>query len=726
MSHRLNIYSIILFGSVLVAGVQTASAKRPHHRRTKIHPDTTLTQLDALVVTAKSSDRTRRSAFNATSVSTKSLKATSRSLSDALGKAPGMKLRATGGEGSDLAVSMDGFNGKHVKIFIDGVPQEGDNGTMALNNLPANFADRIEVYRGVVPVRFGADAIGGAINIVTPKNRKRLFTNASYTIGSFNTHKGNVAVGQNFESGFKYELNLHGNWSDNNYKIQTPVEDFNTGAINKRNKETVTRFNDAFGAFSVSAKAGVTDKKFADRLLFGIKYSNIYKEIQTGVRQEIVYGEKHRRAASFSPSIEYSKRDLFIDGLQGDLNLRYRRNSVINVDTATRKYNWRGETAPLNSAGEQSLLHSQAVNDNYTATATLTYRWRDAHTVTVNNLFNAFRRINHNLLTTPASTDEFAKTTSKDILGLSYLYSPDSRLNLTAFAKGYMQSVSGPAATSSAMDSYELRSHSVSALGYGAAATYTFPFDLQVKGSYEKALRLPTVEEIFGNEDLEMGDMTLRPESSHNFNVNLGYNTSFGDNSISTDLGLIYRDTRDYIQRNILSLSGGKSAATYINYGRVLTDGFSLSARYNRHRLLTVGGNLTRMNVRDNMKTAQGSSVPNIAYRERIPNIPWLFADFDASVYWHGLGSRDNTLTLSYDGNYTHSFCYYASNIGANSADYMVPDQLSHNITLSYAMMRGRYNISLEARNITDAKLYDNFSLQKPGRAFFATFRLSL
>ena len=115
---------------------------------------------------------------------------------------PGYEDKESGGVGSDMAVTMDGFSGKHIKVFIDGVPQEGVGSSFGLNNIPVNFAERIEVYRGVVPVGFGSDAIGGIINIVTPKRRRQWFVDASYSYGSFNTHKSYINVGQTFAERF--------------------------------------------------------------------------------------------------------------------------------------------------------------------------------------------------------------------------------------------------------------------------------------------------------------------------------------------------------------------------------------------------------------------------------------------------------------------------------------------------------------------------------------------
>ena len=699
----------------------TIKAKDRTKLNVKLKP---ATQLAEVIVVGNTLSKVKNSAFNATAVDTKELVNTTKTLSEALSKAPGMKIRESGGVGSDMAVTMDGFSGKHVKVFIDGVPQEGVGSSFGINNIPVNFADRIEVYRGVVPVGFGSDAIGGVINIVTPKRQRRWFLDASYSYGSFNTHKAYVNFGQTLGNGFKYEINAFQNYSDNDYWVDAPVENFATGGINRNKLEHVRRFNDTYHNEAVIAKIGFVNKPWADRLMGSFTYSHMYKQIQTGVRQEIVYGQKHRHGHSLIGAVEYGKRNLLTKGLDVAFNANYNRNVTINVDTASVKYNWRGETDPLNSPGEQSYQNSRANNNNWTATLTTDYRLNDNHLFTVNDVFNTFNRSNDNLLASIVSSDEIGKITTKNIVGLSYRYTPNNKLNFIAFGKQYHQYVSGPAATTSAQDTYVKSSRSVDAFGYGAAGTWFMPLGFQMKASYEKAYRLPTIEEMFGDEDLEVGDMSLKPESSHNVNLNLSYNATFGNNIIYVEAGFIYRDTRDYIQRNILALSGGKSAATYVNYGKVDTKGFSVSARYNFSKWVSLGGNFTQMNVRDNMKTAMGSTMANVAYRERMPNQPYMFADSDINFYWHGLGEKSNVLTVAYDNQYTHKFCYYASNIGSNNNDYMVPDQFSHNLTISYGIKNGRYNFSFECRNFTNERLYDNFSLQKAGRAFYGKVRI--
>ena len=543
-----------------------------------ISPETQ--QLDEVTVVSTGVSRLKRSAFNAVAVDTKELQNTTKNLSDALAKAPGMKLRESGGVGSDMQLMLDGFSGKHVKVFIDGVPQEGVGSSFGLNNIPVNFADRIEVYKGVVPVGFGTDAIGGVINIVTNKKRRRWFLDASYSYGSFNTHKSNVNFGQTFKNGFTYEINAFQNYSDNDYHIEAPVEDFETGRIDRDKKVRVKRFNDTYHNEAVVGKVGVVDKKWADRLMLGFTYSNMYQDIQTGVRQDIVYGQKHRKGHSLMPSLEYYKRNLLAKGLDVALTVNYNKNLTTNVDTASYKYNWYGDRKLLNSPGEQSYQHSRADNNNWNGTFTANYRLGKMHMLTFNHVLNTFSRSNTSLLAKEEQADAIAKETRKNISGVSYRLMPSETWNLSVFGKYYNQFVAGPVATDANQNDYVRTTRSVSSIGYGAAGTYFILPGLQAKLSYEKAYRLPTIEEMFGNEDLEMGDIGIRPENSDNVNLNLSYNRTFGRHSVYVEGGLVYRNTKDYIQRNITDLSGGKSAATYINYGKVLTKGYNISARY--------------------------------------------------------------------------------------------------------------------------------------------------
>ena len=690
---------------------------------------TEATGIEEVVVSASGVGHMRRSAFTAVAVDTKALQNSTKNIADALTRVPGVKLRESGGVGSEMSLMVDGFSGKHVKVFIDGVPQEGVGGAFSLNNIPAGYAERIEVYRGVVPVGFGADALGGVVNIVTNKSRRKWYADASYSFGSFNTHRSMVNAGQTLENGFMWEINAFQNYSDNNYKVDVPVEDFATGRIDRDNIVRVERFHDTYHNESVAANVGVVGKSWADRLIFTMKYANMYKEIQSGVRQEIVYGDKLRRGYSLMPSLEYQKRNLFTEDLDLMVTANYNNNVTYNIDTAQYKYNWLGDTQRLNSPGEQSYQHTRSNNDNWNATATLTYRMGRAHTFTLNHVFNAFMRHNASLLAREEQGDAIDKQTMKNITGAQYRLMPSKRWNVTLFAKYYALDVAGPIATDSNQSNFVRTTRHEDALGYGAAATYFILPSLQTKLSYEKAYRLPTIEEMFGDEDLEQGDIAIRPENSDNINVNLSYSDSYGvddKHSLYLDAGFMWRDTRDYIQRNIVDISGGKSAATYINYGRVRTWGVTLSARYSFATWLSVGGNISYMDVRDNMKIAIGTtSMPNLGYGDRMPNIPYLFADSDITFTWNDCISEGDALSLTYDNQYLHNFYYYSSRIGTNKSDYMVPTQFSHNLSLSYSLKQGKYSISVECRNFTNEALYDNFSLQKAGRAFYAKFRVA-
>lgn len=705
----------------LVAGERTK-------QNVRITPQ--VTELEEVVVVSNGVSRLKRSAFNAVAIDTKALQNSTQNLSEALAQAPGMKLRESGGVGSDMQLMMDGFSGKHIKVFIDGVPQEGVGSSFGLNNIPVNYADRIEVYKGVVPVGFGTDAIGGVINIITKKNQDRWFLDASYSYGSFNTHKSYVNFGQTFKNGLTYEINAFQNYSDNNYYVDTPVKEFigESGSSTDESKiEHVKRFHDTYHNEAIVGKVGIANKKWADRLMLSFTYSNMYKEIQNGVLQQIVYGDKHRKGHSIMPAFEYRKRDLLTKGLDVVFTANYNKNIVNNVDTSSYEYNWRGEKRRKKSGvyGEQSYQHTRSDNNNWNGTLTANYRLGRSHMFTFNHVLNNFERNNKSLLNANAVANAIPKETRKNISGLSYRLMPSEKWNLSVFGKYYNQNIAGPMATSANQDDYVRVTNTISATGYGAAGSYFILKSLQAKLSYEKAYRLPTNDEMFGDEDLETGDLGIKPENSDNLNFNLNYNETFGKHSVYIEGGLIYRNTKDYIVRKLADLSGGRTGAGYVNHGRVETKGYNISAKYSFSKWLSVGGNFTQINVRDKVKNSSaGSTQDNISYGARIPNTPYQFANSDVTFFWHDLGKKGNLLTITYDNLYMHDFPLRAENLGDYSTKDIVPSQFSHNLSISYGMQKGRYNLSFECRNFTNEKLYDNFSLQKAGRAFYGKFRV--
>lgn len=685
-----------------------------------------VTELNEVVVSTSAVSRVNKSAFNAVAIDAKGLHNSTQNLSDALAKVPGLKLREAGGVGSDMILSLDGFSGKHVKLFIDGVPQEGVGSSFGLNNIPINFADRIEVYRGVVPVGFGTDALGGVINIVTNKNRKNWFLDASYSYGSFNTHKSYVNFGQTFKNGLTYEINAFQNYSDNSYYVDTPVEEFYEGggsAINTDKVEHVKRFHDNYHNEAVVGKVGLVDKKWADRLMIGLTYSRMYKEIQTGVVQKVVFGEKYRKGNSLMPSLEYRKRNLFVRNLDVAFTANYNRNFTNNVDTATYRFNWLGEKTSLKGRkGEQSYQDMKSDNDNWNATFTANYHIGTAHTFVLNHVLNTFHRENHNSVSVDES-NAIAKVTRKNITGFSYRLMPSEHWNLSVFGKYYNQYNAGPvSASTSGTSNYVRLTNNVSSVGYGAAGTYFILSGLQAKLSYEKAYRLPTNEELFGDEDLELGKIGLNPEKSDNLNFNLSYNRQLGKHGLYVETGLIYRNTSDYIYRSIETTSN-RSYGSYSNYGSVETKGYHISARYNYSCWVSIGGNFTQMDVRDNVEKTQ-TGQESLTYGARMPNLPYRFANSDISFFWRNLWKKGNTLTVTYDNMYVHGFPLYSEALGAVETKDIVPTQFSHNLGITYSLKNGRYNVSFECKNFTDEKLYDNFSLQKAGRAFYGKVRV--
>ena len=680
--------------------------------------DEEVTQLSEVVLTGQSPiKQVQKAAYNVVAIEAQQLRNLNSNAADMLARVSGVKMRETGGVGAETAINLNGFTGRHVRIFIDGVPMNEANASFRINNIPAELIERIEIYKGVVPVTFGADALGGAINVITRKNRYN-YGNLSYTFGSFNTHKSTLNLGQFLTDNISVELNAYQNYSDNSYKVFTEYLDLQTGSYSKE-KRWFKRFHDRYHNEAIIGRVNIFDEKWADKLSFALNYSQEDKQLQNANLMQKVFGGKYRKSHNYSSSVEYEKKNI-LNGLSFFLTGRYDFTTTQNVDEEARRYSWTGEYEPMVTRGESQLQNTIFEGKTGYITSHLDYQLNEKHSFQLTHTFSNYTRRNKNMLITNYTLDSdfMRRVNEKNISGFSYKFTPSERWNILAFGKYYNTAVTGPVIVTGygSRAVYEEETHHTQAWGYGGATTYQLLKTLQTKISYEKSFRLPTDNELFGDGDLEIGNYKLKPENSNNLNVNISYQPLFKAHSLLVEAGFAYRYIKDYIIRSIISAGANEGSAGSRNHGKVLNMGVDATLRYFYKDVFSVGANLSYMNLRNKEEFTE-TGRPSAIYNDRLPNMPYLFGNADATCNIGSLIAKRDKLSLNYNLFFTEEFFTSWQSEGTK---IKVPRQLSHDVSLTYYTPNKRLSLSVEAKNITDELLYDNYSLQKAGRAFYA------
>lgn len=678
------------------------------------------------VIGYSAAQQTNKLAYNVTAINAKKLHNYSVDVGQVINKISGVKVRESGGLGSQANISLNGFSGNQVKIFMDGLPMDNYGSSFQLNNIPINYVDQIEVYKGVVPVWLGGDALGGAINLIKSTSLHN-YLDVSYSYGSFNTHRATINAGFINKNGFTMELNAYKNYSDNNYWVEVDVvPDINSGVTVK---DRVRRFHDMYKNQMLSLNIGVSNKAWADQLLVGMNVGDDYADIQTGNRMAEVYGARFRKGNLLQPTFQFRKTDLFTKGLNASLRASFNLGEEKTVDTVYRRFNWYGGSVPKGNnswdpGGERSRELYVYKNNNGNAALNISYDINAKNRVLLNNTFVTANRKGNNQLQPDNDFYRQPKITQKNITGIGWANTLFDKLDNNLFLKYYYQHVK---AYSVYNDVYTSKMNNSNHLGYGLATSYRFSPNTQLKLSFEKTYRLPELNELFGDVINLEANPNLRPESSNNFNV--GINKYFiinSKNAINVNAGIIYRYAKDYI-RYVLSSVNFDGAVRQVaqNQRDVNNFGFDVEARYSYNQRLFIGGNITYQNLRNMTKYETSTTDVSIFYKDRLPNIPFLFGTADASYTWQNLLFNRSKLTIGYSLVYVHDYYLRWPSAGSSEKE-MIPKQLSHDVSLNYAIADGKYNIGIEGRNITDEILYDNYMLQKPSRNFSIKFRYTI
>ena len=117
------------------------------------------------------------------------------SITELLQRQRGIEVTRNGGPGTNASVFLRGSNGNQVIVLIDGVRiGSASSGAAAWNAIPLAAVDHIEIVYGPLSTLYGADAIGGVVQIFTKKGQGSLALEASVLAGTYGTRSGIAGI----------------------------------------------------------------------------------------------------------------------------------------------------------------------------------------------------------------------------------------------------------------------------------------------------------------------------------------------------------------------------------------------------------------------------------------------------------------------------------------------------------------------------------------------------
>lgn len=188
----IRIRCLIFFGVVVIGtGVPIAAAET-----FAVHPTAHL-QLDPVVITATRRAQTVDETLSSVTVIDREEieRLQPQSFADLLRSRAGIDIAQNGAFGQQTSVFMRGTNFNSVVLLVDGVRvSSATTGAPSWEFLPVDQIERIEIVRGPRSSLYGADAIGGIIQVFTRQGEGPARLRGHVGVGSFNTREGSLGI----------------------------------------------------------------------------------------------------------------------------------------------------------------------------------------------------------------------------------------------------------------------------------------------------------------------------------------------------------------------------------------------------------------------------------------------------------------------------------------------------------------------------------------------------
>ena len=120
-------------------------------------------------------------------------------IKDILGYVPGVITQPRMGDDARVSVRGSGlsraYGARGISLLLDGVPMNTSDGLVDFFEVDPSAYRYVEVFKGGNALRYGSNALGGAINLVTPTGRDAAAFDGRLDVGSFGYLKGQASTG---------------------------------------------------------------------------------------------------------------------------------------------------------------------------------------------------------------------------------------------------------------------------------------------------------------------------------------------------------------------------------------------------------------------------------------------------------------------------------------------------------------------------------------------------
>ncbi len=690
-------------------------------------------ELTGIVVTGKTETRVvEEQPVKAAVINTRAVSAQPATLNDLINRTAGVRIRQTGGLGSAPDVSVNGFQGRAIRYFKDGIPLDYLRDGYNISSVPVNMLDRLEVYKGVLPVALGADALGGAVNLVTRKALGNVL-NASYEIASFNTHR--VSLNGLWVSGsqkWRAGAELFYNHSDNDYKAVVKVTDPDTrNQVDAR----LRMFHNAFTSYYAEVYTAISDVGWADELRISLGGFSLQRQQQHPALMTDPYGAIKGRQGSVVPTIRY-KKTLFDQKAEVDQFLVYNTVNIGRTDTLRGRYDWYGNFTPNPAQFGESRQPALSAIDftNFTSRTNVRYQLAPRSKLELNYVVTAVSRVGRDPYGPRfegTGTDVLSVRTRYDkrVLGIGLENTwLDGKFTSNLMGKLYSYRSAGTD-TWAARPVAESERIIKSGTYWGIAEALKYELDANsfVRFSIEAANRLPQQDELFGDGIWIVPNFNLNAERSTNLNA--GYRLQ-RKGKFAFETNAFYRYTKGLI----LLIPIQPPYAQYTNMENVKGYGIEADGTVWFLKHFSANTNFTYQNLRLFGISSQLDSWKNDT---RLRNTPWFFANIGLNADFDNVAAKGNPLKVYLFYNIMKE--YYLETIpkrlessqllgligSANvSSNLIIPTQHLLSAGLTYGF--SAWQIGLEMKNMMNADLYDYYRIQKAGRSVHLKVGVSL